>query len=173
MGLGQLQHASYFAKSYFALGFIWPLMLFGLWLSRDSKVPRLAFYFLITMGGSVLSTFFAMDTTRMFLPVLPVAVVACALVFDRIADRAGLLAAWLVVVVSNVGLALPNVLFEGAAEQTRELPQWYARLAVPILVQQIGGLVLVWLSTRRILRDVQRAHAARKPPSTAMGAPVT
>ncbi len=80
LGFGQLMHVSYYAKSYFAYGFVWPLAFLRQWLIRTSNLRRILPYFACSLVGSIASTLFAVDTTRMFLPVLPVAVVGCAVV---------------------------------------------------------------------------------------------
>ena len=148
LGLKQLAHPSYYAKAYFAFGFLWPVMLGGLWLAPER---RLVPYSVFALFGSFVSTFFAVDTTRMFLPMLPLAAVGCAMAFDRMADRPGILGAWLAIALTNVGLALPTVFCPGMIERMRELEDWYVRLAIPIVLQQVCGLGLVGLCAHAIL----------------------
>jgi hypothetical protein len=148
LGFSWIRQPAYLAKVYFAFGFVWLVVMFALSARRNTTARRLSTYFVFALAGSMLSTLFAVDTTRMFLPVLPVAVVGCAVFLDRLRQNGGLLLAWLAVSVSNVGLALPNVLFPGAAETLTNLDDWYARLAGPIVVHQLGGIVLVWMSSR-------------------------
>jgi len=152
LGFRVAMHASFYAKAFFACGFVWLLPVLGLWTVRTSDERRLLPYFACALGGSILSAFFAVDTTRVFLPVLPVATIAAALVFDRLSGNPVLLAAWLIVMIANLGLALPNSLFPGSGEHLKELEDWYVRLAVPIVAQQIAGVLLVIASARRILR---------------------
>jgi hypothetical protein len=143
VGFRQLLHGAYYVKAYFACGFLWPVGLLGLWIARgDAELRKIVPYFAVTFAGSVLSTFFAVDTTRMFLPVLPALGVACALVLHRAGDRRALLIGWLAVVLANGTLALPSVLLPGSADQLRELEDWYRQMAVPIALHQAAVLAL-------------------------------
>ncbi len=147
----RLAEPSYYPKAYFALGFLWPLTLAGLWLVRTSRLGRLLLpYFACTLAGSLVSTLFAADVTRMFLSILPVSAVACAVVFDRLWGRRQILLAWLGVTIANLGIALPNALVPGSGEHLDELEGWYLRLPALILTHQLAGLLLVALSTRAV-----------------------
>jgi hypothetical protein len=160
LGFRVALHASFYAKAFFAYGFVWLIPVLGLWILRSSNERRLLPYFACTLGGSILSAFFAVDTTRVFLPVLPVATVATAVVFDRLSGKPVLLAAWLIVMLANLGIALPNSLFPGSGEHLKELEDWYVRLAVPVVAQQVMGILLVLVSARTILRQT---HSAAEP----------
>ena len=153
LGFRAAMHASFYAKAFFAYGFVWLLPFLGLWIARTSDDRRLTPYFACTLGGSILSAFFAVDTTRVFLPILPVAVVAAAIVFDRLSGSPIILGVWPVVMLANLGIALPNALFPGSGEHLKELEDWYVRLAVPVVIQQLVGLLLVIESARRIARQ--------------------
>jgi len=151
LGFRQLLQASYYAKTYFAYGFMWPLSIVGLWLVRASALRRLLPYFGCAIAGSFLSTLFAVDTTRMFMPILPVSVVACAVLFDRLRTQHLILAGWLVLGLANLVLALPNAMFPGSVEHIIELEDWYRRLVVPIALHQLAGLLLVAFSVRAVI----------------------
>jgi hypothetical protein len=154
VGIGQLLHWQYYAKVYVAFGFVWGLSVLGLWLAPRRELRLLLPYSACAFGGALLSTLFAVDTTRVFLPVLPLAAVATALVMDRLVQRPWLILAWQVEAAANVVLAMPNVAFAGSGAQTNDLEAWYAELAIPIALHQIVGLVLLVLTVRGLLRRV-------------------
>ncbi|HEY4187067.1 MAG TPA: hypothetical protein VGP07_18470 [Polyangia bacterium] len=151
LGLSQIVHASYYAKAYFAFGILWPMALGGLLVARGSKWNRLLPYSACAFAGSIVSTFFAVDTTRMFLPMLPLVAVGCGLVFDRLLDRPALVVAWAAILLSNVGLAVPTVFSPQAIQHMKELEEWYVLLAIPIVTQQVCGLALVAFSARAVV----------------------
>jgi hypothetical protein len=155
-GAGQLLDWQLYAKAFFAFGALWPVLLLGLWLGWRAGWRRLAPYAALLLAGSVASTFFAVDTIRMFLPLLPAVVVASALAFDRLRAWPWVLGAWLAVAAVNVGLALPGRLVPGEAA-LGELEDRYVSLAAPILAHQLAGLVLAAVTARYARRPAGRS----------------
>ena len=85
---------------------------------------------------------------------LPLVAVGCGLVFDRLLDRPALVVAWAAILLSNVGLALPTVFSPQAIQHMKELEEWYVRLAIPIVTQQVCGLALVAFSARAVVAQL-------------------
>ncbi len=139
----QLLSWQYYAQVYLAFGFLWFAAISGLIFGR-LRMPR-GFYFLtlLLLGGSCLSTLFAGDTVRMFLPLLPIMAVFWAGLFQRLARYRVHLALWLVVIVTAPVLALPNEVLPVPTEGLQDLEDWYRRFKWPILAHQVAGLALV------------------------------
>jgi hypothetical protein len=147
LGFGQFATWQFYAETYFALGFLWPLTVLALPLTWSSGCGRIVPYFGLVLAGSLVSILFASDTTRMFLPILPVAVVLWGLMFQRLRNDYRLLALWIVSAALNLVLSLPTILFPAGAQITH-LEEWYYRLAGPLFVYHVSGLVLVAASMR-------------------------
>jgi hypothetical protein len=91
-----------------------------------------------------------------------------ALALDRLAAERWLLLAMAATAAANVVLAMPNVLFAGWGEQIDDLESWYAKLAVPIVLHQAIGLVLLVIAARVICGqpDFVRTSLANRADAT-------
>jgi hypothetical protein len=142
----------FWAKIYFAMGPLWPLMLIGFGLSGRLRIRGLGLYVASVLGGALLSTYYAADTLRVFLPVLPVAALLAGVAFQAMARAPVLCVAWAALCCASGALSMPSVAFPSPAAGLVELEDWYRDLRVPLALVH-GAVVALAAGSLWVLRQ--------------------